>query len=99
MSRKSWIDPETNELRIDGYAKKLKTFTRAFADGVISEQEISDQQARLIDLMKDIEPAIDDATHTRITKMITELTAFNIMQLVFELQQQRIEAARSGRQA
>jgi len=95
MKRESWIDPETDELRIDGYAKKLTTFTRAFSDGVITEQEISDQQARLIDLMKSIEPALDDETHAKLTKMVVELTAFNIMQLVFEMQQERAKATRA----
>jgi len=88
MTRKSWVDPDTNELRIDGYAKRLTSFSRAFADGVVNEQEISDQQARLIELMKEIEPAIDDETHARITRLMAELTAFNIMQLAYEYHRQ-----------
>lgn len=97
MTRISWIDPETNELRIEGYAKKLPPFTRAFSDGVISEQEISDQQARLTDLMKFIEPALNDEMHAKVTKMVIELTAFNIMQFVYQMQQERANAARSDR--
>ena len=96
MTRISWIDPETNELRIEGYAKKLTPFARAFSDGVISEQEISDQQARLTDLMKSIEPALDDQMHAKVTKMVIELTAFNIMQFVYQMQQERADATRSN---
>ena len=62
MARKSWVDPETNEPLIDDYAKKMANFMQAFADGVITEQEISDQEARLVDLMREVEEHLDDAT-------------------------------------
>ena len=94
MARKSWVDPDTNEPLIDDYAKKLHTFAAAFSDGVISEQEISDQEARLVDLMKEIEPLLDDATHARVTRLLCELTAYDIMQFVFEMQQARATAFR-----
>jgi len=94
MARKSWIDSETNEPLIEDYTRKLQTFTRALADGVVSEQEISDQEARLVELMKDVEPLLDDALHAKVTKLLCELTAFDIMQFVFELQQSRATAFR-----
>lgn len=94
MTRKSWIDPDTNEPLIDDYAKRLNTFARAFADGVITEQEISDQEARLIDLMKSVEPLLDDATHAKVTRLLCELTAYDIMQFVFEMQQSRATSFR-----
>ena len=94
MLRKSWIDSDTNESLIDDYAKKLSTFVRAFSDGVITEQEIADQEARLLELMKDVEPMLDDATHAKVTRLLCELTAFDIMQFVFEMQQARATAFR-----
>ena len=89
MARKSWVDPETNEPLIDDYAKKMANFMQAFADGVISEQEISDQEARLVDLMRQVEEHLDDATHAKVTRLMCELTAFNIMQFVYEMQMSR----------
>lgn len=89
MARKSWIDPDTNEPLIDDYARKLNNFVQAFSDGVISQQEISDQEARLVELMKDVEDDLDDATHAKVTRMLCELTAYDIMQFVFEMQQSR----------
>jgi len=89
MTRKSWVDPNTNEPLIDDYAKKMANFMQAFSDGVISESEISDQEARLVDLMRDVEPDLDDETHAKVTKLMCELTAFNIMQLVYEMQMSR----------
>ncbi len=89
MTRKSWVDPNTNEPLIDDYAKKMASFMQAFSDGVISESEISDQEARLVDLMREVEPDLDDKTHVKITKLMCELTAFNIMQFVYEMQMSR----------
>lgn len=96
MARKSWIDPETNEIRIEGYVKKLKPFSQAFADGVIDEHEISDEQARLIDLMMAVEEKLDDQTHALVTKLIVELSAFNIMQLSYQLQQEQAKLFRQN---
>jgi hypothetical protein len=95
MPRRSWVDADTNEPLIDDYAKRLTTFSRAFSDGVISEQEISDQEARLVDLMKQVEPLLDDATHQKVTRLLCELTAYDIMQFVFEMQQARAKAFRA----
>ena len=94
MARKSWVDPDTNEPLIDDYAKKMANFMQAFADGVITEQEISDQEARLVDLMRKVEEHLDDAAHAEVTRLMCELTAFNIMQFVYEMQVSRATAFR-----
>ena len=89
MARQSWIDPDTNEPLIDDYARRMEGMLRAFEDDVISDREISDQEARLIDLMKEIEPTLDDATHAAVTKLLCELTAWDLMQYTYEMQQAR----------
>ena len=94
MERKSWIDPETNEPLIDDYAKQLESFVRAFQDGVISDKEISDQEARLVDLMKETEAALDDETHAKVTRLLCELTAYDIMQFAYEIQHARATMSR-----
>ncbi len=89
MARKSWIDPDTNEPMIDEYAKQLESFARAFEDGVISDKEISDQEARLVTVMKDVEESLDDATHAKVTRLLCELNAFDIMNFTYEMQKSR----------
>ncbi|MEZ6129564.1 MAG: hypothetical protein R3C59_12845 [Planctomycetaceae bacterium] len=89
MARKSWIDPDTNEPLIDDYARQLESFVRAFEDGVISDKEISDQEARLISVMQEVEAALDDATHAKVTKLLCELNAYDIMQFTYEMQKAR----------
>jgi hypothetical protein len=94
MARRSWIDPETNDPLIDDYAKQLESFMRAFQDGVISDKEISDQEARLVDLMKEVESKLDDETHAQVTRLLCELTAYDIMQFTYEMQQSRAKMFR-----
>jgi hypothetical protein len=89
MSRKSWIDPDTNEPLIDDYAKQLESFVRAFEDGVISDKEIADQEARLVEVMNDVEQSLDDATHAKVTRLLCELNAYDIMQFTYEMQKAR----------
>ncbi len=89
MTRKSWIDPETNEPLIDEYAKQLESFVRAFEDGVISDKEISDQEARLTEVMTEVESILDDQTHAKVTRLLCELNAYDIMQFTYEMQKAR----------
>jgi hypothetical protein len=79
---------------IDDYAKQLESFMRAFQDGVISDKEISDQEARLVDLMKEVESKLDDETHAQVTRLLCELTAYDIMQFTYEMQQSRAKMFR-----
>ena len=94
MTRKSWIDPDTNEPLIDDYAKQLTSFVRAFEDGVISDKEISDQEARLVEIMKDVEAQLDDATHAKVTRLLCEMNAYDIMQYTYEMQKSRAKMFR-----
>ena len=76
--RKSWIDEATNEPLIDDYAAKLTTFLDAMADGVIDDKEMSDQETRLVALLKEVEPTLNDEQHAKMTELMCELSAFNI---------------------
>lgn len=89
MARRSWIDPDTNDPLIDDYAKQLQSFMRAFQDGVVSDKEISDQEARLVDLMKEVEADLDDEMHAKVTRLLCELTAYDIMQFTHQMQEAR----------
>lgn len=92
MARKSWIDPDTNEPLIDDYAQQLDSYIETFADGVVSGDELSKQEANLTALLKEVEPLLDDAAHEKVTKLLCELTAFNIMQMTHEIQATRVSA-------
>ncbi len=94
-ARKSWLDDEGG-IAIDAYARKLESFVEAMADGVVSADEITAQEKRLADLMREIEPQLDDAMHERITKLLCEITVYDIMQLMHTMQEARTKARFEG---
>jgi hypothetical protein len=56
------------------------------ADGIVDKAELKAQEARLVALMKEIEPGLDDALHEKITHLLCELTAYDLMQMMHALQ-------------
>lgn len=95
--RRSWVDEATNEPLIDDYATQLGTFLDAMADGVIDNEELAAQEARLVTLLNEVEPMLDDAQHATVTKLLCELSAYNIMQFCHQMQENRPAASTAWR--
>ena len=93
MARTSWFDEKANHEAIQDRATKLESFTSALADGVVSKQELATQEQRLLSAMKGLEPELDDALHAKVTTVLVELTAYNVMRLLHELQAERARIA------
>lgn len=89
MARTSWFDDKAEHEGIQERATKLESFTSALADGVVSKQELSGQEQRLMAAMKTLEPELSDDLHTKVTTVLVELTAYNVMRLLHELQSER----------
>jgi hypothetical protein len=89
MARTSWLDAESKTVRIDDYARQLDTFVAALADGRIDDKELANQEARVVKLMKEIEPQLAEPIHERVTELLCELSAFNVMQLLHSLHEAR----------
>ena len=89
MARTSWLDEETDEVKIDDYARQLNSFLDALADGRVDDAELEAQERRVADAIKEVEPHLDDAMHAKVTTLLCELSAYNIMQLAHELDQSR----------
>ena len=88
-TKQSWLDDKAQSPVIDGYVQKLGTFVSAMADGRIDDNELKDQEKRLVALLKEVEPTLNDAQHSQVTKLLCELTAYNIMQTLNSLQSAR----------
>ena len=93
MSRTSWFDDKAEHEAIQERASKLESFTSALADGVVSKQELTGQEKRLVTAMKSLEPALSDDLHAKVTDVLVELTAYNVMRLLHELQAERARMA------
>ena len=88
-ARQSWLDDKSQTTLIDEYTQKLSTFMAAIADGHIDGAELTAQESRLVTLMKEVEPSLNDAQHATVTRLLCELTAFNVMQTLHSLQASR----------
>jgi hypothetical protein len=95
-SKQSWLDDKAQTPLIDGYVQKLGTFVDAMADGQIDAKELADQEKRLVASLKEVEPTLSDAQHGQVTKLLCELTAFNIMQTLNSLQSARPKSTFRG---
>lgn len=87
--RQKWFDEASHEPLIDDYARHLESFIQTMADGVVDDSEIQAQEERLISLMKEVEPLLDDETHGKVTQLLCELTAYDIMQMIHTFQEAR----------
>jgi hypothetical protein len=91
--RTSWLDDKAEHEAIQDRATKLESFTSALADGVVSKQELGGQEQRLIAAMKTLEAGLSDELHAKVTDVLVELTAYNVMRLLHELQAERARIA------
>ena len=87
------MDAKADSPLIQQRVEKLASFTNALADGVVTKQELSEQEQRLTAAMKKAEPDLNDAQHAKMTDVLVEMTAYNIMRLLHELQAERARLA------
>ena len=90
MPRTSWFDDADLPV-IDEQVHRLQTFTEAMADGQVEKAELERQQDSLVAAMKAVEAELNDSQHAKVTQLLVELSAYNIMRLVHELQRRRLE--------
>ena len=93
MARTSWFDDKAEHPIIHEQVTRLESFTSALADGVVTKQEIDGQEKRLLAAMKTLEPALSDDLHAKVTSVLVELSAYNIMRLLHELHAERARMA------
>lgn len=94
--RPHWFDQTTQSSLIDEYAEKLDHFVETFADGKVDAAEVNAQEARVVQLMKEIEPQLSDDLHEKVTRLLCELTAYDVMRLLFEVEKARPKATFRG---
>lgn len=98
MTRVDWFDEKTHMPVIDEQVHKLSAFVDAMADGVVDDAELDKQQASVVRAMQAVEGDLNDLQHAKVTRLLVELSAYNIMRLLHELQQSRLERARNAGQ-
>ena len=84
-NRASWLDEDSNTPLIAQQAQRLDTFIAAMADGKIDDKELASQESRVVALMREVEPQLSDAQHQKVTQLLCELTAYDVMQMVHSI--------------
>jgi len=93
MPRTSWFDDKAEHPMIQEQLTKLEAFTSALADGVISKAELAKQEQRLVAAMRTLETGLSDELHAKVTTVLVELSAYNVMRLLNELQTEHARMA------
>ena len=93
MARTSWFDDQAKHPVIDEQIQKLESFTSAMADGVVSKEELNGQEERLTAALKKLEAELSDDLHAKVTTVLVELSAYNVMRLLHELNRERARQA------
>ena len=70
-------------------SRRLDSFLAAVADGRVDKRELEDQEQRLVNLMREIEPQLEPAMHEKVTQLLCELTAYDMMNVMNMMQQAR----------
>jgi 3-methyladenine DNA glycosylase Tag len=94
--RARWLDPKSHAPLIKQYAGQMESFLTAMADGKIEKSELSAQEKLLADLMREIEPNLDDDLHAKVTKLLCEITVYDMMQMTFAMQDAKPKAKFKG---
>jgi len=95
-NRLPWIDVLSQTPLIDDHARQLESFMTAMADGRIDEAEVKSQEQRVVALLQEIDPQLDDALYAKVTQLLCELTAYDMMQMLYAMEQARPKTAFQG---
>jgi hypothetical protein len=88
-TKSAWFDETSNASVITEQANRLESFLQAMADGKVTDEEVKTQEARVVKLMKEIEPQLDPKLHQRVTQLLCEVTAYDMMQSLNMMQSVR----------
>lgn len=88
-TKSAWFDEDSSTSVIADHAKRLDSFLQAIADGKVTDEEVKTQEARVVKLMKEIEPQLDGKLHEQVTQLLSEVTAYDMMQSLNMMQNAR----------
>ncbi len=92
MPKVSWLNDD-NVPQLDERAQSLEHFTTSMADGVIDKDELKKQEENLVAAMKAVEGDLSAEQHEKVTTLLVELTAFNVMSVLHDLASARARQA------
>ena len=74
-----WFDAASESELLTEYARKLDSFLDVVADGRVDAKELEAQEQRVVKLMKEVEPLLSPEAHEKVTHLLCEVTAYDLM--------------------
>ena len=74
-----WFDAASDSPLLAEYARKLDSFLDVVADGRVDAKELEEQEKRLVNLMKQVEPLLSPEAPEKVTELLCEVTAYDLM--------------------
>jgi hypothetical protein len=74
-----WFDAASDSPLLAEYARKLDSFLDVVADGKVDSGELEEQEKRVVSLMKEVEPMLSPEAHDKVTQLLCEVTAYDLM--------------------
>lgn len=74
-----WFDAASDSPLLAEYARKLDSFLDVVADGRVDTKELEEQEKRVVSLMKQVEPLLSAEAHEKVTELLCEVTAYDLM--------------------
>ena len=74
-----WFDDQSDSELLTEYARKLDSFLDVVADGKVDAKELAAQEKRVVTLMKEVEPLLSPEAHEKVTHLLCEVTAYDLM--------------------
>jgi hypothetical protein len=96
MSKSAWFDETSAQPLISEQAQRMESFLSAMADGKIDASEVKAQEERLIAQMKVVEPLLNEEQHAQVTKLLVELAAYDLMQVLHSIHAARPKTVFQG---
>lgn len=88
-NKNAWFDEASDTSLISEQAQRLEPFLAAMADGRIDSSEVKAQEERLVAQMRVVEPMLNAEQHAQVTKLLVELTAYDLMQVLHSIHESR----------
>jgi hypothetical protein len=78
-SKTPWFDDTSDTPLLAEYARKLDSFLDAVSDALVETRELAEQEKRVVALMKEVEPLLSPEAHEKVTRLLCEVTAYDLM--------------------
>jgi hypothetical protein len=84
-----WFDDASDSALLAEYARKLDSFLDVVSDGKVDAKELAAQEKRVVTLMKEVEPLLSPEAHEKVTQLLCEVTAYDLMNTLHMAQASR----------